>query len=321
VPVAIVGAAVNALHELIRRYVGANFALATKGHRAVRALVEYVRSGGSGRQSFVNFTDHIKGVYHRAQIEKAAYSEHPIGVATHFGCPFHCQYCNYPAVEGAGIAHRDPDEVVGEIKCLVGQGIRRIFFCDSVFNVPARPAVALLRRIFESGLDVEWDGFINPHPGAFTEEFLDWSIATGRQRFHFGVDTLSEEIARRIHKGYSPKDVRHAVELCIRRGLPVSCSLLFGHPGESVETILESFGHIDEFGFESVDVTERVRIYPQTELAAIACKERLIAREPDALLFPTFFPVSDAVLQTVRNEAAKRACCVAPGLEQYIYRT
>ena len=322
VPIAIAGAAINAVPDPMRRYLDADYAIASKGHHAARLLVRHVLDGGNSPQRvFEDYSDTIGGVYERPYVEKSRYREHPIGIATHFGCPFRCQYCNYPAVEGFRITHRTPAEIVAEIRNLQRQGVRRVFFCDSVFNVPVKAATAILREIVDNDVDIEWDGFFNPHPNAFTAEFIDVAMAAGRKRFHFGVDSLSDPVLFAIHKGYTVEDVQRAVDMCHERGAPVSCSLLFGHPTETVESVRESFEACDVMGFDAVDVTERVRIYPRTELARIALDEGVISDSPDELLFPTFYPVSEAVLSEVTEQTALRPYCREPGVDQYIYST
>jgi radical SAM superfamily enzyme YgiQ (UPF0313 family) len=323
VPIAIAGAAINAVPDPMRRYLGADYAIASKGHNAARQLVQHVLSGeAKSKAVFEDYSDTISGVYERPYVEKSKYKDHPIGIATHFGCPFRCQYCNYPAVEGFRITHRTPGEIVAEIRNLKRQGVKRVFFCDSVFNVPVKAATALLREIVDTNTEIEWDGFFNPHPNAFTAEFIDAAMASGRKRFHFGVDALADPVLFAIHKGYTVADVQRAVDMCHERGAPVSCSLLFGHPGETVQTVRDSFEACDVMGFDAVDVTERVRIYPRTELANIAIREGVISDSPDELLFPTFYPVPDAVFAEVVNQTAKRAGVARePGVDQYIYST
>lgn len=323
VPIAIAGAAINAVPDPMRRYLGADYAIASKGHHAARMLVRHVLGGEPwAHRVFEDYSDTIGGVYERPYVEKSRYQEHPIGIATHFGCPFRCQYCNYPAVEGYRITHRTPQEIVQEIRNLKRQGVKRVFFCDSVFNVPVKAATALLQEIINSGVDIEWDGFFNPHPNAFTAEFVDVAMASGRKRFHFGVDSLSDPVLFAIHKGYTAADVQRAVDMCHERGAPVSCSLLFGHPGETVDTVRRSFEACDVMGFDAVDVTERVRIYPRTELAKIAVREGVISDSADELLFPTFYPIPEAVLAEVIEQTARRTGVARePGVDQYIYST
>src|SRR5215212_8005850 len=179
----------------------------------------------------------------------------------------------------------------------------------------------MIRAKVENNMDVERECFFNPHPNAFTREFVDVAMAAGRKRFHFGIDSLSDPVLFAIHKGYTVADVQHAVDMCHERGAPVSCSLLFGHPGETVQSVRQSFEGCAVMGFDAVDVTERVRIYPRTELARIAVSEGVISDSPDELLFPTFYPVSDAVLAEVAEQTARRSYCREPGVDQYIYST
>lgn len=321
-PIVVAGSAVNVMPEAIRRHLGADYAIAGKGHNALRSLVRHIQNGvPTPTRVFEDYTDSVSGVYERPFVDKTPYTKHPIGVATHFGCPFRCQYCNYPAVEGYRVTTRPARDVVGELLNLRRQGVRRVFFCDSVFNVPVDHATALLRLMEAEGVDLEWDGFFNPHPNAFTEDFADAATATGRKRIHFGVDSLSDTVLKKIHKGYSVKDVHAAVDRCTARGLPVSISLLFGHPDETRETVLETFRNLDTFDFDAVDVTEQVRIYPRTTVAEIARRVGAISGSDEDLLLPTFYPIVPGMLDTVRSEASRRATCVGAGLDQYIYNT
>ena len=64
VPIAIAGAAINAVPDPMRRYLGADYAIASKGHHAARMLVRHVLSGeDSPLRVFEDYSDTIGGVY------------------------------------------------------------------------------------------------------------------------------------------------------------------------------------------------------------------------------------------------------------------
>ena len=317
--IGIAGTAVNILPEKLADFLQVEYALVQKGFGAVRALIDNLRHGRRDKRIYRDYTGSVNGVFRRNFLDKSFYLKNQgrIGVATKFGCPFQCQYCNYPAIDGNAIVLRDPGEVAEEVECIVENGAARIFFCDSNFNIPEVHANRILEKLLEKKLAVDIDGFNNPHPRAFTGEYLDLLSRFGNNHIHFGIDSLSDAVLYAIRKGFTVSDVEKAVHLCRMKGITYSCSLLFGHPSETTESVEESFRNVKRLGFSYVDVSSMVRIYPFTELETIALKEGII-NKTDSLMYPFFYPVREEVLQAIEKGRRENPCCHEPGYQQYI---
>jgi hypothetical protein len=314
--IGIAGSGVNLSPDAVRAYLSVEYALASKGFGAVDTLLERLESGIRQPGVIRDFSSCIRGTFKRNILDKSFYLQNNgrIGVATKFGCPFRCQYCDYPAIDGRVVIKRPPEEVVEEIGYLFEAGVQRIFFSDAQFNIPVKHSIAILQMMLDKGLEaMDWDGFINPHKAAFTKELALLFRAFGKTRIHFGVDSLSDRMLHDLRKGFTVADVRNVVDLCKNLGMEVSCSLLFGHPTETVETVTETFKNVDEIGFSSVDIGARVRIYPETPLLEIALQNGVVA-EGDPLLQPVFYPVVDEVTETLAWLAEQRPECHATGL-------
>lgn len=318
-PIGIAGSAVNLVPDAVRNYLDVEYALVSKGFGAVDQLLDHLEAQGRAPATIREYSRSVDGRFHRNVIDKAFYLRDGgrIGVATKFGCPFRCQHCDYPAIDGRVQTMRPPPEVVDEVRSLHHAGIQKIFFADAQFNIPVKHGIAVLEGMLDAGLDdVDWDGFINPHRAAFNERLAQLFKRFGKTQVHFGVDSLSEPVLRDLRKGFTVEHVRNAVRMCRELGMEVSCSVLFGSPSETTETVRETFSNIDDIGFTYVDVSPRIRIYPETPLYDIAVQQGIVTAG-DPLLHPFFYPVSREVVELVYELSDDRPECHPAGLIQY----
>ncbi|MCE7985944.1 MAG: radical SAM protein [Caldilinea sp. CFX5] len=317
--IAIAGAAVNLVPEAIRDYLQVEYALVSKGFGALQQFVSQLAQGIEPPRVLTDYTEFIHGTFRRNFVDKGFYQKDAgrIGVATKFGCPIGCDYCVYPAVDGQRMRARAADEVVEEIGHLVAAGVKRIFFVDAQFNIPVKHALTILQRLLDQGIAVDWDGFHNPHPKALTTDYVRCYQAFGNQHIYLGIDSLSDPVLKAMRKGFTVADIEQAVDRCRAVGLDVSCSLLFGHPAETVATVTETFQRLDALQFHYVDVSPAIRIYPKTALYQTAVTQGLV-QAGDPLLRPLFYPVAEPVAKTIQQLAGERVNCHRPGYLQYV---
>jgi radical SAM superfamily enzyme YgiQ (UPF0313 family) len=318
VNIAIGGSAVNILPEELRRFLDVEYALVSKGFGAVEKLISNIADGIRQPGVIKDYSTYIKGRFQRNAVDKRFYIDNSerIGIVTKFGCLLNCQYCNYPAIDGNAIEKRDPDHIVDEILNLKEQGVRKIFFCDSNFNIPVGHAIEILDRLLSKDIRIDWDGFNNPHPAFFTKDYAERLACFDFSTVHFGIDSLSDAVLEDTRKGFTVADVYNAVDLCRAHGMDVSCSLLFGHPAENAHTVDETFRHIDRMNFSYVDVSRKVRIYPFTQLQQIAIRQGYI-KNNETLLHPFFYPVDNAVEERIDHWVHRNDNCHAPSYQQY----
>jgi radical SAM superfamily enzyme YgiQ (UPF0313 family) len=232
------------------------------------------------------------------------------------GCPFSCIYCTYPILEGSRLRLREIPDIIAEIRELVEQhGTRYLYFVDDIFNYPMDFAEKLCRAMIEAGLSINWSAFINP--SFITPELLSVMVEAGCDAFEFGTDSGSPVMLRNMGKSFTVEDVRAASALCREHGVDFAHYILFGGPGETEETLLESFALMDEVEPTAVIGMTGIRIYPGTPLHRQALEEKIITPET-SLLEPVFYlspAVRDSLCDLVTTEALKRKNWVVPGLE------
>jgi radical SAM superfamily enzyme YgiQ (UPF0313 family) len=232
------------------------------------------------------------------------------------GCPFSCIYCTYPILEGTRLRLRDVDDVIAEIRELVERnGTKYLYFVDDIFNYPMDYAEKLCRAMIAAGISIHWSAFINP--AFITPELITVMVEAGCDAFEFGTDSGSPSMLRNLGKSFTTEDVRAASALCRDHGVDFAHYILFGGPGETEETLLESFALMDDVAPTAVIGMTGIRIYPGTSLHLQALKEGII--NPETSLLDSVFYISPAVRDTlcdlVTTEALKRRNWVVPGLE------
>jgi radical SAM superfamily enzyme YgiQ (UPF0313 family) len=179
----------------------------------------------------------------------ARYQQHGIspGILTKRGCAFRCTYCPYRSLEGPRYRLKSPARVVDEI-----EHIQRVFppkmvmFCENNFNVPKQHAEAICQEIIQRKVNVCW-GTGDLRPMGITEDFCRLLQRSGCNYANLSVESGSDAMLRHMRRGYSAADVRQSLENLMKAGIPFGASLMIGAPGETPETIQETFALLDRF--------------------------------------------------------------------------
>ncbi len=232
------------------------------------------------------------------------------------GCPFSCIDCTYPLIEGSRLRLRPVEDVIGEIRELVDRhGTDYIYFVDDIFNYPLEYAEQLCRSIVAAGLRVNWSAFINP--GFVTPPLVRLMADAGCDAFEFGTDSGSPLMLRNLGKSFGVDEITVSSRLCSDYGVDFAHYMLFGGPGETEETVLESFALMDEVAPTAVIGMTGIRIYPGTPLHALALKEGIVTEQTN-LLEPVFYIPENlraGLCDLVTGQAMLRKNWVVPGLE------
>jgi radical SAM superfamily enzyme YgiQ (UPF0313 family) len=232
------------------------------------------------------------------------------------GCPFSCNYCNYPLLEGRSVRVRPTGEIIAEIRSLVDEhGVSYIYFVDDIFNYPADFAKDLCTAIKREKIAINWSAFVNP--GFVDAALIDAMVAAGCDAIEFGSDSGSAEMLVNLSKSFSVDDIRNASRLCREAGVDFAHYMLFGGPGESVATIDETFALCDELDASAIIAMTGIRIFPGTQLYDRAKADGVITDETE-MLMPVFYispPLKETLCELVATRALARRNWVAPGME------
>jgi radical SAM superfamily enzyme YgiQ (UPF0313 family) len=169
------------------------------------------------------------------------------GIFTKRGCAFRCTFCPYRSLEGARYRLKSPQRVVDEIEHIQKAKEPKMFsFCDNSFNVPKKHAEAICQELMDRKLGVRW-GTGALKPLGVTEDFCSLMRDAGCDYVNLDVETASETMLKKMGRGYKRKHIRQALSSLSKADIPFGISLMFGAPGETPETIAETFDLIDGF--------------------------------------------------------------------------
>jgi radical SAM superfamily enzyme YgiQ (UPF0313 family) len=218
-------------------------------------------------------------------------------------------------LEGKILRLRDPAQVAEEVEWLYKKfGIDYIFFVDDIFNVPESHAIGICEEMIKRELKVEWTCFATP--GGITKDCLHVMKRAGCTAVEFGTDGGTVATLEGLGKGFGPGDVVKAQRLCDEVGMSAAHYLILGGPGETEETLKETFAFMEEVNPKAVIAMIGPRVYPGTGLHKRAIEDGIVG-DGESILEPTFYiapAVKDTILATVGEYAESRRNWIVPGL-------
>jgi len=308
---------------------GADYGVVGEGEEILPRLLSCIESGTdasflngvlvAGRTSFLPpLPVNAIGAPDRSHFDLSRYHRDGgmANLQTKRGCPFNCIYCTYPLLEGRRTRLRPVTDIIDEIRYLTdAYGVDYIYFVDDIFNFPTDFAEQLCRTMIDEKLPVNWTAFISPE--FITPQLLQLMLKAGCDAVEFGSESGSDIMLKNLGKSFSAKSILSSSQLCHDSGIDFAHYILFGGPGETRETILETFDLMDQVQPTAVIAMTGIRIYPGTPLEKIAINDGLISKEMK-LLEPVFYispEIKDTLSDLVTTEALKRRTWVVPGLD------
>jgi len=159
-------------------------------------------------------------------------------VVTSRGCPGGCRFCIKHVSYGRSVRFRSPENVLAELELLAGLGVRSVNMYADLFTVSREHVVGLCELILERGLRMEWT--CNSRVDFVDAEMLRLMGRAGCRWISWGIESGSEEILRRVHKGISLEQVQQALRWSREAGIHNWGYFIIGLPGETEETIQET---------------------------------------------------------------------------------
>jgi hypothetical protein len=181
------------------------------------------------------------------ELDKYVERDISAGIFTKRGCAFQCTFCPYSSLEGTRYRLKSPERVVDEIEHIQqAKQAAKFDFCDNSFNVPKKHAEAICREIIERNLDIEWStGALKPT--GITDNLCQLFEDSGCTSLGLAAESASEKMLKNMRRGYRVDQVKQALSCLSRSDIPFGVSLLLGAPGETPETVTETFDVIDSF--------------------------------------------------------------------------
>jgi tRNA-2-methylthio-N6-dimethylallyladenosine synthase len=234
------------------------------------------------------------------------------------GCNMHCTFCIVPRTRGAERS-RSIEEIVHEVRDLVGLGVKEITLLGQIVNLYGRhelapvdgksPFVQLLEAVHEiEGL--ERLRFTSPHPIGFRDDLLQAleDLPKLAEHVHLPLQSGSNRILKAMHRPYTAEKYRSLVKR-IRAAhdeIAITTDVIVGFPGEDNDDYQRTRDLVEEIQFDNAfvfrystrsdtpaalmpQISERVKEERNQDLLSVVdasarrANERLVGRDLEIL--------------------------------------
>jgi radical SAM superfamily enzyme YgiQ (UPF0313 family) len=286
VPIVCGGGGFTVAPRQILDYLDVGFGVVGEGEAALSAFVQawpdkdrLAQIPGLVLRGETGFSEHPRGkfVFAQGQIPardpgfRHAFESAGLPVRVKRGCNQACSFCVEPIIEGRTFVYRDIADVINELQAAARMdGVNKIFFVDTEFNIPDQDyAAALVEGLLANGLHSRFRFASQFLPRPFTNDFA-MLLAKAGFSVVLTCTSFADAVLEATGVSYREADILHALALCAEHGIDATVDLIFGLPGETWETVDHSIRRMTDLPATSrrrYEYTVGARVYPGTVLA------------------------------------------------------
>jgi tRNA A37 methylthiotransferase MiaB len=158
------------------------------------------------------------------------------------GCPYRCSFCNYPFLfNDDNFRYKSAKKIADDWEKYETEMGPKIINClDSLFTMPRKRLFELCDEIEKRKLKSRWICYARSEDMAIDEVCIAMKKA-GILQVQIGLETGSPQILKNMNKHCSLQENIKAIENCRKYGITSVVSLIVGFPGETAETIEETY--------------------------------------------------------------------------------
>jgi len=192
------------------------------------------------------------------------------------GCPYQCTFC-YKGVYGNIWRKRNPDKVVEEIiEIRRKYKVRELWIRDDLFLLDKERIIKICDGMIKNNLNMSWH--CQSRIDNIDENIIKKIKQAGCHTISLGIESGSSEIIKRIKKGINLKDTEKVVKLCKKYGIKTRGYFIIGFPGETKETIKQSFELAKKLDLDFFAISI-LTPYPNTEIFNRALEKKIIPKK------------------------------------------
>ncbi len=157
------------------------------------------------------------------------------------GCAGKCTFCCSPAAFGGLVRYRSVGDVVAEIgEAIERHGAREIHFADDSLTEDRQWTLDLCEALLSAHFPVDYMFMNGLRVDRADRELLESLRSIGMQNVGFGIESGSPLILSRLRKEIDLDQAFDTIQLAKALGFATWCYFLFGSPGETDDTALET---------------------------------------------------------------------------------
>lgn len=171
------------------------------------------------------------------------------------GCPYQCVFCSPTLRQSYGETYRaqSAPRVVDDLARLHrDHGLDAFYLLDDLFSYDRQRVLEICRLLRRRRLGLSW--VIQTRLDHLDPEVLAALRWAGCCGVKVGVESGSERVLRRLHKGLTPRQVVRIARQVRRAGLCLTACYMLGNPGETLEEMAQTFRLAREVGADMIQV-------------------------------------------------------------------
>jgi radical SAM superfamily enzyme YgiQ (UPF0313 family) len=170
---------------------------------------------------------------YRLPLENARY----LIVETSRGCPYSCDFCVAPIVQGHKFRERSAASLVDEIeRGYRDYGVRHFYLWGDTVTLNARSFSAFCEELIARRLDIKWFG--NARADNLTDPvFVARLRQSGCWMLSLGIESESDEVRKDMLKRLERQKIQAAIRNMREAGILSFGFFILGYPGETRATI------------------------------------------------------------------------------------
>lgn len=164
-------------------------------------------------------------------------------ILTSRGCPFQCSYCVSSRMAGKEFRARDPIKVVDELVWLKNNHeVGAFSFYDDAFTYDKERAIKICEEMRKRKIGIPWD--CQTRVDCISKEVLTAMKAANCQLVSFGAESGCQKILDSVNKRTTVELNEKAIKMAKDVGLSVAMSVIIGYPGETKESLKQTFDFV-----------------------------------------------------------------------------
>ena len=170
-------------------------------------------------------------------------------IMTTYGCPFSCNFCSKP-IFGSEVRFRKLDSVFREIRDILSYGYNALWIADDLFTYNSEFLRSFCDRLIKEELPVTWSCL--SRVDTITDEIALQMKKAGCRKVYLGIESGNDEVLKLMNKKIDRASVNSGVQNFRRNGIECAGFFIVGYPGETIETIEETFAFALSLGLDEI---------------------------------------------------------------------
>lgn len=171
-----------------------------------------------------------------------------VRMETKRGCPYRCSFCAHRDLVTRRVHKHPLERVFQELAFVAERRVKRVNILDPIFNA-GKEHLEVMREAVRLGMRSTFtlqSRFENIR-GEQGAVFLDL-CEQGNFHLEFGLQTTDHEVSKLIDRANRMDLVDAAMQQLVARGIPFEVSLIYGLPGQTLDSFQRSIDHLHRMG-------------------------------------------------------------------------